>query len=86
MVAKYDKTYYVVQIDKILHLVAQMASLFEPHIIYVKYLIFLALSLLISSHTRFVATLASNLRPRQRLARLRAKKEAQESHRMLPGV
>jgi hypothetical protein len=36
MVAKYDKTYYVVQIYKILHLVAQMASLFEPNIIYVK--------------------------------------------------
>jgi hypothetical protein len=34
----------------------------------------------------FVVTLALNLRPKQGLVRLRAKKKARESHRMLPGV
>jgi hypothetical protein len=33
-----------------------------------------------------VVTLALDLRPRQRLARLRAKREAWESHHMFPGV
>jgi len=33
-----------------------------------------------------VATLALGSRPRQGLARLQAKKEARESHRMLPGM
>jgi hypothetical protein len=33
-----------------------------------------------------VTTLALGLRPRQGLARVRAKKEAQESHLMLQGV
>jgi len=36
--------------------------------------------------TNIVATLALGSRPRQGLARLQAKKEAQESHIMLPGV
>jgi hypothetical protein len=34
----------------------------------------------------FVATLALGLQPRQRLTRVWAKKEAWESHLMLPGV
>jgi hypothetical protein len=33
-----------------------------------------------------VATLALGSRPRQRLARVQAKKEARESHLMLPGM
>jgi hypothetical protein len=33
-----------------------------------------------------IATLASSSPPRQGLARLRAKREARESHLMLPGV
>jgi hypothetical protein len=33
-----------------------------------------------------VATLALGSRPRQGVARLRAKKETQESHHMLPGM
>jgi hypothetical protein len=34
----------------------------------------------------FVATLAFDTQPRQGLARLRAKRETQKSHHMLPGV
>jgi hypothetical protein len=34
----------------------------------------------------FVATLASGLRPKQGFARVWAKKEAQESHLILPGM
>jgi hypothetical protein len=34
----------------------------------------------------FVATLALGSRPRQGLARVQAKREARESHLMLPGV
>jgi hypothetical protein len=37
-------------------------------------------------HFSCVTTLTSGLRPKQRLARLRAKREAQESHCMLLGV
>jgi hypothetical protein len=35
---------------------------------------------------KHVVTLALGLRPKQGLARVRAKKKAQESHFMLPGV
>ncbi len=35
---------------------------------------------------RYVVTLALGSRPRQGLARVRAKREARESHLMLPGV
>ncbi len=37
-------------------------------------------------HKPFVATLALGLRPKLRLARVWAKREAQESHLMLPGM
>ncbi len=41
---------------------------------------------LIHDYDFFVATLALGSRPRQGLAKVRAKKEARESHFMLPGV
>jgi hypothetical protein len=37
-------------------------------------------------HYKIVATLALGLRPRQGVARLRAKRKTRESHHMLPGV
>jgi hypothetical protein len=46
----------------------------------------LALSCIKTWHIATIVTLALGLRPRQGLARVRAKREAQESHLMLPRV